>query len=114
MTGVLEEMKEIAKKYPKGWHQFLVDGYDGNRSPLFAAKRAHDLSFYQHLGYLVLEFFPSHGIEIERYLVGDDLYYGVKGPALRDRRYGSHKGIKTPEAAIEKAFEILEEILEEK
>ena len=58
-------------------------------------------------GYLVLEFFPKHGIEIERKFGLDKakpvIHYHVwrEGSEL-------HWTFKTPQEAIEKAFEILE------
>jgi len=106
---------EMAEKYPETWKLFVTAPEYLNRVRVKQNKTKKELDPMINslvvCTLLALDFFPKHGIEIERYLAGNSLYYGVKGPALRDRKYGSHKGIPTPEAAIHKAFEILEEIL---
>ena len=94
-------MKQIAEKYPKVWRQFqtLVNYSTGYDVPW------HD--FNALFGYLVLEFFPKHGIEIERIILNDEwetgyrICYKIDG----EKKYSL---TKTPENAISRAFEILE------
>ena len=110
-------MKEIADKYKKAWELYLINllkstGVKGNLESMKSSQ--HLMSFNHHFGYLVLEFFPEHKIEIERVCV---TYKSGICNNLKYRVYkrGSYVWFyRTAQEAIEKAFEILEKRLEEK
>ena len=93
--------EEIKKKCPKGWKSFQ-DCVTKAR----IEQTDEEYEFLELYGYLVLEFFPSHGIEIERYISVDHgvvyyIYIGEKIPTMNR--------IHTPQEAIARAFEILED-----
>ena len=109
-------MKEIAEKYPKMWHQLLIDKFDGNQSLLFAQRRANDMSFNEFYGFLVFEFFPKHDIKIGYDPVTDHyrVYTKKKYFESTDYIWINHGIHITPQAVIAKACEILEKRLEGK
>jgi len=115
-------MKQIAEKYPKGW-ELALEGMHEKYQPRIRAIHglmyAGDIwlrDFQWYFGYLVLEFFPKHGVEIERLIKqkawsgeSDSITYRV---VIMNDYIISYR--KTPQEAIEKAFEILEKKLESK
>ena len=103
-------MKEYAKKFPKAWKEYVTEFtviYIGfvDRLP---DKKFFDIKL--HFGYLVLEYFPAHGIEIMR----DMKYSNIKGFESHYRIHDKRYTYDTPEEAILKAFEIREKQLEGK
>ena len=108
-------MKELAKKFPKAWREiqeglFKVTGirWDNNPGGLFSISMPDCFIF----GYLVLEYFPKHGIEIERFSIRyDAIIYSIN---VKKSNIVRRKFLTTPEEAISKAFEIREKQLDGK
>ncbi len=98
--------EQIKKKCPEGWKSF-----QGCVTKARIEQTDEEYEFLELYGYLVLEFFPSHGIEIER-----SHYCDIKGDKQYNYfiyRHDSHEGntrdsLSFPEEAITEAFEILE------
>ena len=104
-------MKDIAEKYPKVW-TLVVDKLPlVVRLELFQNKAIDDnLRFSLLFGYLVLEFFPKYGIYVNGNIkIGFTLW--VDGVGLIMTGKLNLENFKTPQQAIEKAFEILEKQL---
>lgn len=112
-------MREIAEKYPKGW-ELVLEELHKKYQPRFRA--IHGLiyvgedkwlrDFHWYFGYLVLEFFPAHGIYINleyHSVVGLPVFTVHQGKGQQDKEANY---FKTPQEAISKAFEILEKQLE--
>ena len=100
-------MKEIAEKYPKFWEDFLdwMYLYD-NKNPV-----VHGPTFDLNcaFGYLVLEYFPQHGIRIAHFTTGEFI---IKSGG--DFVYSKDKSVmtfKNPERVIAKAAGIREKQL---
>ena len=90
-------MKEIAKNSPNGWDLYKKEWKYNELNPQF--------------GYLVLEFFPSHGIHIEsRY----DWKLNKTVWFVFEKSFLDAYTFSTPKKAIAKAFKIFEKQLEEK
>ena len=105
-------MKEITEKYPKAWKSFWTWYFDRdyNGSSKECERYLRNLELNYLFGYLVLEFFPEHGIEIER------TYYHVNKLVVYycfNKKIESGETFDTPQEVIEKAFEILEAKLKE-
>ena len=100
-------MKEIAEKYPKGWEYVEEDFRDRHNADI------NDVKFSLVFGYLVLEFFPKYGIEIERLIMEDlGMCYGIHCKNLTWQEELKIPLFKLPEDAITKAAEIRERQLE--
>ena len=109
--------KEISKKYPEAfsdvrkslfetnhvvWYDncFVVGG-GGKPTPI-------EVSNVFIFGYLILEYFPAHGIEIGRAERRESIIYCCKYAGTFWAMGDSNIYVGTPEEAIEKAFEIRE------
>ena len=104
-------MKEIAERFPKAWELF-IDWFDEHHPDL-----AHNSELSPQLiwlfGIFVLEFFPKHGIIIgiaaDIGTTADSWFFiSITGYPI------GQQGFKTPQEAIEKAFEIIEKQLDRK
>jgi len=117
-------MQDTAKKYPKGWEMFVEDlpltfrewriDEKGNKIDYVDFNEVELIDLF---GYFVLEFFPKHGIEIERFIWKNirektHVKYYIK-MLENDNEISFFVRGKTPQEAIDKAFEILERKLEE-
>ena len=110
-------MKVIAERFPKTWDDFWDFMWNEYQ---FKFSDFNWLTVLGIFGYLVLEYFPKHGIEIERKIELDKYendyikyYVYLKDdisliPNLKDIFYN------TPILAITKAFEIIEKQLDRK
>ena len=111
-------MKEIAEKYPLAWediwHHFLNRFPDSTKQFLLrygAGYLIENLKFPEFFGYLILEYFPKHGIRIRQKYSGMwaiEKYYKNDG-----RWYPACLLSETPKEAITKAAEIRERKLQE-
>jgi len=114
-----DKMKDIAEKYPKVWELFKKYGYENIGHDLYTkafinarGNKGYNWVHLEHqlFGYLVLEFFPKHGIEIERFV----RFYSEISKKQPEVLYlvmipnDKYSELKTPQEAIEKAFEMLE------
>jgi len=105
-------MKDIAEKYPNTWELFADEYY--KQRPIMK-ELIKELSVTTLFGYLVLEFFPKHGIVLSQNVfhngwnVGERTFDKLKGEYETDWDDGD---FDTPKEAIDKAFEILEKINE--
>lgn len=111
-------MKDYAEKYPKAWEECLsmmptnmLNAYELLKSQYVSDK--NELLFL--FGYLILEYFPKHGIEIERIKQREAVEYDVDA-GRNDPNYGNPKRLiqsyDTPQETIAKALEIREKQLE--
>ena len=104
-------MKEIAEKYPKAWELFW--DWMWNEYQLKDLQKTVLCTMNTLFGYLVLEFFPKYGIYVNGNIkIGFTLW--VDGVGLIMTGKLNLENFKTPQQAIEKAFEILEKQLESK
>jgi len=100
-------MKEIGGRFPKFWEDF----YEYMKTEHGYA-HFHNFTFLECFGYLVLEYFPKHGIKIGCYTDGS---FAVKdGNDWVHDEDGHVIGFQSPQQAITKAAEIRERQLEEK
>jgi hypothetical protein len=101
-------MDEWSKKFPKSTELLNEFAKGKYKTSLYC------FGFNELFGLLILEFFPKHGIEIERKIEYDKYgnmyikYYVYENGKLNDIFYD------TPMKVIDKAFEILEKQLEKK
>ena len=104
-------MKEIAEKYPKFWEDY--DEWLHDTQNLYEWMDEDD-GLPAHFGFLILEYFPKHGIEIERYIDNGQkqIIYFLVVDNVKD--YDSMQFYLTPQEAISKAAEIRERQLEGK
>ena len=101
---------DIAKECPDTWEDFI------NKLPYDIQKHQTQNNFFlKVVGYLILDYLPSKGIEIERRvdIYNGNVWYSVKwkepiGGALN---FYHKKTFDTLEEAIVKAFQIIEEKL---
>jgi len=109
-------MKEIAERFPKAWRLAVKDLPLVVKLELFQNKAIDDnLQFYLLFGYLVLEFFPKYGIEIERIIMEDmGMCYAFHCKNMEWAEECKIPIFKNPKEAIEKAFEIIEKQLDRK
>jgi hypothetical protein len=115
-------MKQIAEKYPKMWELVALGMFYDRFKYMFqewgtkklkgrCLEQLNSQPFYALFGYLILEFFPKHGIEIERVVMPNSENENECGDLYNvwdNKKWVLYKDIKTPEEAIDKAFEILE------
>ena len=105
-------MKELSKEYPLAWSD-VIRTYLKLRQDVEINRTIEDvfgtLPFHSQFGYLILDYFPKHGIEIERIWVEDNnacIYNAYDGVDYFE--------FDTPEDAIRKAFELRENQLRQK
>jgi len=111
----VHDMKDIASKYEKAWELFCKYWLDMHENENIELADIYNLPesipIVSLFGYLVLEFFPKYGIRIRQKLSGD---WAVEKWYKVDKRWWpADLFSKTPQEAIDKAFEILEKQLEE-
>ena len=105
--------EQIKKDCPKGWRQFEIFWHMNNADMMTGQP------FPSFVGWCLL-FFDSVGIHIEIYLIygGKKISFGYLIDQYRGCGKYNHKQFKSRpdawKAAIPKAFEIYEKILEEK
>ena len=105
-------MKEISERFPKFWadyHNWWEEYVEGVHESSFYAQ---ELTFKTHFGYLVLEYFPKHGIEIERRAKASGIGYNIW--ERDDKFYPTCIAVGTAQESIAKAAEIRERQLEGK
>ena len=125
-------MKKYANKFPKAWEDLdrqLQKEYEirwawKNKGSKYQYGDWHfrdgNMVFMPDnflFGYLVFEYFPAHGIEIERLGLNREVYYRVlkyKTTNLHEHQFEIYGDYDTPEEAISKAFEIREKQLDGK
>ena len=90
-------MNEIEEKYPKVWE--MLKDYLVNNVKYWSPEDDFHEAFHTLYGYLVLKFFPKHGIAN---IMTSGGRFGVAEKSVKKIYY-----FDTPQEAIEKAFEIL-------
>jgi len=103
-------MKQIAEKCPKAWELAQKECQFGHIKGAFQV--IGNDSFLISFGYLVLEFFPKYGIHIN--LNTEIKTFNLHGMMINDKEYSEGKTYNGPKDLIKGAFEILENILEDK
>ena len=109
-------MKEISERFPKFWADFISQKFDASDEYYWLLVDTPEKAKFNALfGYLVLKYFPKHGIEIERLIMEDlGMCYGIHCKNLTWQEELKIPLFKSPEEAITKAAEIRERQLEGK